>query len=77
MFADDCLMFFRANPDQATVIKNAISLFEKGSGQLLSVKKCSLMFSENYPEANQQAVRQIMEVVSDTFEDRYLGYPTP
>ncbi|XP_071683352.1 uncharacterized protein [Lolium perenne] len=77
MFADDCLMFFRANPDQATVIKNAISVFEKGSGQLLSVNKCSLLFSENCPEANQQAVRQIMEVVCDTFEDRYLGYPTP
>ncbi|KAM0839690.1 hypothetical protein ACQ4PT_060147 [Festuca glaucescens] len=77
LFADDCLMFFHANPEQARVVKEAITEFEKGSGQLLSVNKCSLLFSENCPEAKQLEVKQIMEVSRDSFEDRYLGYPTP
>jgi hypothetical protein len=77
MFADDCLLFFRANPEQAGVIKEVLAVFEKGPGQLLSVNKCSILFSENCPEPNQQLVRQILEVSRDTFEDKYLGYPTP
>jgi hypothetical protein len=77
MFADDCLLFFRPNPEQASVIKEVLAVFEKGSGQLLSVNKCSILFSENCPDLNQQLVRQILEVSRDTFEDKYLGYPTP
>jgi hypothetical protein len=57
MFADDCLLFFRANPEQAGVIKEVLTVFEKGSGQLLSVNKCSILFSENCPDPNQQLVR--------------------
>jgi hypothetical protein len=77
MFADDCLLFFKANPGRATVIKSAISIFENGSGQLLSANKCSLLFSESCPEQCQQQVRQILEVTRESFEDKYLGFPTP
>jgi hypothetical protein len=77
MFADDCLLFFRASQDQASMIKDVISAFEEGSGQLLSANKCSLLFSDNCPEPIQQQVRQTLDVSRDTFEDKYLGYPTP
>jgi fibrillarin-like rRNA methylase len=60
MFADDCLMFFKAEREQAKLVKEAISMFENGSGQLLSVKKCSLLFSENFPDVIQEEVRQVM-----------------
>jgi len=32
LFADDALLFFRANAEQAIRIRNLISLFEKGTG---------------------------------------------
>jgi hypothetical protein len=47
MFANDCLLFFLASQEQEVAIKDVISTFEKGSGQLLSAEKCSLLFSDN------------------------------
>jgi hypothetical protein len=77
MFADDCLLFFQANPTQAAVIKSAITTFEEGSGQLLSANKCSILFSESCLEQCQQQVKQILQVTRESFEDKYLGFPTP
>jgi hypothetical protein len=51
MFADDCLLFFQANIDQARVIKEIIGAFERGTGQMLSADKCSLLFSDSYPDS--------------------------
>jgi hypothetical protein len=70
-------MFFKAEREQAKLVKEAISMFENGSGQLLSVNKCSLLFSENCPDVIQEEVRQVLQVTRESFEDRYLGYPTP
>jgi hypothetical protein len=47
LFADDCIMFFKAKGNQARTIKSAIATFERGSGQLLSPNKCSIMFGES------------------------------
>jgi hypothetical protein len=51
LFAYDSLLFFRANAEQAVVIKTLLSNFEKGTGQLLSPSKCSLLVHEGI-EAN-------------------------
>jgi hypothetical protein len=77
MFADDCILFFEANRNQAMIIKKAITDFEKGSGQLLSANKCSILFNEQCPDGSQQQVRQILEIQREEFEDKYLGLPTP
>jgi hypothetical protein len=74
---DVCLLFFRASQEQAVAIKDVISAFEKGSGQLLRAEKCSLLFSDNCPDTIQQQVKQTLEVFRDNFKDNYLGYSTP
>jgi hypothetical protein len=76
MFVDDCLMFFRAKPDQALVIKGTIDAVERGTCQMLSANRCPLLFSDNCHVATQDEVRQILEVSGQSFEDKYLGYPT-
>jgi hypothetical protein len=70
-------LFFRASQNQASVIKDILVSFEEGSGQLLSPSKYSLLFNDNCPETIQQQVRQTLDVSQETFEDKYLGYPTP
>jgi hypothetical protein len=77
LFTDDCLLFFQENAQQAEVIKSAICTFGKGLGQLLSANKCSLLFRDNCLETSQKMVREILEVERETFEDKYLGLPTP
>jgi hypothetical protein len=45
LFADDALLFFKANTEQATNVRNLTTRFERGMGQLLSPEKCSLLVS--------------------------------
>jgi hypothetical protein len=77
MFADDSLLFFRANTDQASRIKEILRQYEKGTGQLLSSDKCSIMFGQHVPDIDMQSVAYILEVNKMTMEDKYLGLPIP
>ena len=47
LFADDSLLFFKGSLDQALAIKNIRMVYEKGTGQMLSPDKCSIMFGKN------------------------------
>ncbi|KAM0878606.1 hypothetical protein ACQ4PT_034756 [Festuca glaucescens] len=77
LFIDDCMLFYKAENDQAKIIKAIITSFEKGSGQLLSASKCSIMFGESCQQQSQDEVRLTLEVERTDFEDKYLGLPTP
>ena len=77
LFADDSLLFFKAHGDEARRLKNAINIFQQGTGQLLSPSKCSMFFSTLCPAQSQEEIKQILEISSATFEEKYLGLPTP
>lgn len=59
LFADDSLLFFRVTEMQAQTVKEVIERFERGTGQLLSPAKCSLLVNENYTPAVVDRVRTI------------------
>lgn len=77
LFADDSLLFFKATGDQATSIKSALNVFQKGTGQLLSPSKCSILLSKVCPEHIQEEIMHTLDINSSTFEEKYLGLPTP
>jgi hypothetical protein len=77
LFADDTLLFFQATSQQAIVVKEALNMFEKGTGQILSSAKCSLLFSSVCPDQTQNEIKSILEVSQSSFEEKYLGLPTP
>jgi hypothetical protein len=43
LFADDSILFFEANIEQATRVKSVLNTYEKAIGQMLSSEKCSLL----------------------------------
>lgn len=49
LFADDSLLFFKADSAEARSIKDALNKFQHGTGQLLSPSKCSMLFSRACP----------------------------
>jgi hypothetical protein len=59
------------------LIKAAIGIFEVGSGQLVNQSKCSVLFSEACTQRTQDDIKEILEVDHSTFEEKYLGLPTP
>lgn len=77
LFADDSLIFFKACKEEAKTIVEILESFQKGSGQLLSNNKCSVLFSEICPASNQLEVKSELQITASTFESKYLGLPTP
>jgi hypothetical protein len=77
LFADDSLLFFRANAEQAVVIKTLLLDFEKGTGQLLSPSKCSRLVRQGIEANRVISLCNVLGVQKEEFEAKYLGLPTP
>ncbi|KAM0911874.1 hypothetical protein ACQ4PT_013166 [Festuca glaucescens] len=77
LFAEDCVLFFKATKEEAQAITNALNLFQRCTEQLLSTNKCSVLFSQVCPSQTQDEIKATLNVVSFTFEEKYLGLPTP
>jgi hypothetical protein len=77
LFADDTLLFFKANPTQAEVVKYVLEVFARGTGQLINPAKCSIMFKGEENEGDHAAVKQILAVEHTVLDEKYLGLPTP
>ena len=77
LFADDTLLFFRANGEEAAQVKEVLSTYARATGQLINPAKCSIMFSPKCSQAKKQEVMHNLDVVNMSFEEKYLGFPTP
>jgi hypothetical protein len=77
LFADDTLLFFKANTEQALVVKEILDTYARCTGQLLNPAKCSILFSKKGDGNMQSQVKQILGVELSSFEPKYLGLPTP
>jgi hypothetical protein len=51
--------------------------FEKGTGHLVNPSKCSIMFGARCNNLDREKVMEILQVSTDTQEEKYLGLPTP
>jgi hypothetical protein len=77
LFADDTLLFFKADPHQAQHVSEIIDTYASATGQLINRAKCSILFGPRCPPVTCTSVRQILQVQPEDFEDKYLGLPTP
>jgi hypothetical protein len=77
LFADDCLLFFKADPVQAAQVKDVLCNYEKATCQLLSPGKCSMLLGNMCNQDMGQQIMAIPEVQNASFEEKYLGLPVP
>lgn len=47
LFADDSLLFFRANMETTTIVKDVLNTYASATGQLINPSKCSILFSDS------------------------------
>jgi hypothetical protein len=77
LFVDDSLLFFKAEAQEAVMIRDIIATYAKAIGQLINLSKCSVMLGKACPVPVQEVIRRILQVQEPKFEPKYLGLPTP
>ncbi|XP_019150111.1 PREDICTED: uncharacterized protein LOC109146914 [Ipomoea nil] len=75
-FADDSLLFFRANQREAVNIKQCLDLYSLASGQLINFDKSNAVYSHNTPGPTRDLVTGIVGVQEAPDLGRYLGLPS-
>lgn len=75
-FADDSLLFAKANVDVASVWKHNLHLYEKASGQVINVQKSLLCVSPNVPDDVVNQIKSILGVEVIEEHAKYLGLPS-
>lgn len=75
-FADDSLLFFKANSVEAETIKRVLTLYEHNSGQTVNYNKSSITFSSNTSRASRDAVISLLTVGEADDFGKYLGLPS-
>jgi hypothetical protein len=77
LFADDSLLFFEGTVDQGLVIKSILDKYERGTGQLVSLGKCSILYGDKCSPEVQLELKGILKYDTVCFEEKYLGLPVP
>ncbi|XP_019195011.1 PREDICTED: uncharacterized protein LOC109188829 [Ipomoea nil] len=75
-FADDSLLFFRADEEEAGVIKQCLGRYEELSGQKVNYHKSSVCFSRNTSVEDRGEVAICLQVDQAPNFGKYLGLPS-
>jgi hypothetical protein len=76
LFTDDCFLFFKANQEEAQVMKNILSTYELVSGQAISLLKSEIYCSRNVPADLQTLITNDLGVRVVLGTGKYLGLPS-
>jgi hypothetical protein len=77
LFADDGLLFFKADPSEARRVMQVLEKYSRSTGQLINPNKCYIYFGQACEENVKAQAKSILQVTAETFETKYLGLPTP
>jgi hypothetical protein len=75
-FADDSLLFCKANIFEWIRIQEVLELYEKKSGQKLNRTKTSIFFSRNTRRGAKEHILSIAGINSTRRYEKYLGLPS-
>jgi hypothetical protein len=75
LFADDVMIFSRANVSEARTILNCLSTCYKWSGQCINVSKSAVFFSRNCRPVKKNSIKGILSFNLIPTKAKYLGIP--
>jgi hypothetical protein len=76
LFADDCFLFFRANHNEAVVMKNILTTYEAASGQTINFQKSEIFCSRNVTQSDRDSIATTLDVQAALGTGKYLGLPS-
>ena len=74
-FADDLILFAKANGVNSAAIRDVLDTFCSISGQMVSEAKSRVFFSPNVDRDTRESLCDILGFVSAPFLGKYLGFP--
>ncbi|XP_071912179.1 uncharacterized protein [Coffea arabica] len=72
-FADDSLVFCRANRQEAGKLMNILKVYEKATGQLINMDKSSVFFSKNTTQAVFGYIRNAIDKKLQSWKNKLLS----
>ena len=75
-FADDSLLFCRANEHECQAVLEVLEKYEQGSGQQINRDKTQIFFSSNTATTMQENIKGLLGVSTITQYEKYLGLPS-
>jgi hypothetical protein len=73
LFADDNLLFFKANRESAQEINDVLQLYCNASGQQINLDKSSIHFAKGCQETLRQEIKDCLNVYNVLLSKKYLG----
>jgi len=74
-FADDSLLFYRANRREWRRVQEILADYELASGQKINREKTSIFFSKNTTSEAKEEILSVAEADHVQHFERYLGLP--
>ena len=75
-FADDNLLFCRANGNECSKLKEILSMYESTSGQKINTKNFCIFLSLNTSQGLKDEIINILGSMHDSNHTKYLGLPS-
>lgn len=75
LYADDLLIFCKADTDEAQVISECLTHYGSWSGQRLNVRKSSITFSRSTIAGTSQAICEMLHLPRKDHVEKHLGLP--
>ncbi|CAM8999905.1 unnamed protein product [Rhodiola kirilowii] len=74
-FADDCMIYLRANTSDFVMLKKILEDYEYLSGQKINLSKSEAFFSPNVQQECREQLGGILGIASVQHHSKYLGLP--
>jgi hypothetical protein len=76
LFADDSLMFCRANEAESSQMRDIINSYQAASCQMVNYNKSEIICSKKVTQDSKNTIQQILPMPFTDHFAKYLGQPT-
>ncbi|KAL0683276.1 hypothetical protein Bca4012_050124 [Brassica carinata] len=75
LFADDSLLLYKANIDEAGALVECLKAYGEASGQVINLQKSFIIFGGKVTESRKDEVKAVLGIHTEGGEGSYLGLP--
>ncbi|XP_022720186.1 uncharacterized protein LOC111278011 [Durio zibethinus] len=75
-FANDSILFAKANANESEIIRYVLSRYEESSGHCINFPKSALVFNANTKDRSKEEIKEVLGIGAITNLEKYLSLPS-